>query len=148
MKRNAVLHGVMLGLVGLCAGMPVTTAALGQPTQHCDTGRPCEVVVTVVVCAPGGVMLDHDVTGLVRGKANIPITWKISSNSLANVEFAPKGIEFKGQTSGQFKDVAAGDKQFKWIGVNSLPEREFPYTVRINRNGFECASIDPSVVNE
>jgi len=24
MKRNAVLHGVMLGLVGLCAGMPVT----------------------------------------------------------------------------------------------------------------------------
>ena len=145
MKRNAVLYGVMLGLVGVCAGTP--SAAAGQPTQHCENGRPCEIIVTVVVCAPGGVMFDHEVTGLKRGNANIPITWKLSS-TLPGVEFAPRGVEFKGQTSGQFKDVAAGDKQFKWIGVNSLPDKEFPYTVRINRNGFDCASVDPSIVNE
>jgi len=147
MKRNAVLDGVMLGLVGVCLGMPATTAQAGQPTQHCETGKPCEITVTVIVCAPGGVTLDHDVTGLVRGNGNIPITWKISS-TLPGVEFADRGIEFKGSTSGQFKDVAAGKTQFKWIGVNNLPGREFPYTVRINRNGFDCTSIDPSVVNE
>ena len=147
MKRNAVLYGVMLGLVGVCAGMPATTAWAAPPTLHCETGKPCEITVTVVVCAPGGVSVDHDVVGLKRGNGNIPITWKISS-TLPGVEFADKGIEFKGQTSGQFKDVAVGKTQFKWIGVNSLPEREFPYIVRINRNGFDCTSLDPSVVNE
>jgi len=149
MKRNAVLYGVMLGFVGVCAAIPATTAQAAQPTQHCETtGKPCEITVIVTVCAAGGAMLDHEVTGLVRGQRNIPITWNISS-TLPGVEFADRGIEFKGQTSGQFiKQVAAGKTQFKWIGVNSLPDREFLYMVRINRNGFECTSIDPSIVNE
>ena len=76
MKRNAFLYGVMLGSVGLCAGIPATTAWAAQPTQHCETtGKPCEIIVTVTVCAQGGAMLDHDVTGLVKGQRNIPITW-------------------------------------------------------------------------
>jgi hypothetical protein len=147
MKGNAILRGAMLGLVAACMGIPAATARAAEPTLDCMTGKPCEVVVTVIVCAPGGVSVDHEAIRLKRGNGNIPITWKLQS-TLPGVEFAPRGIEFKRATGGQFKDVAAGEKQFKWVGVNSVPEREFPYTVNINRNGFECSSLDPSVVNE
>ena len=147
MKRTAILYGVMLGLAAVCAGIPATARA-AAPTKTCETGKPCEVIVTVVVCAPGGVTLDHDVIGLKRGNGNIPITWKISGDSLAQAVFAPRGIEFKTPIGDQFKDVAAGEKQFKWVGVNSAPNKEFRYLVKIQRNGFDCTSLDPSVVNE
>lgn len=85
-----------------------------------------------------------------RGASGKWIVWQIDQNP-GGFRFTPKGITFKSDPSGNFKNdkVINAGLGFRWKNSNGAHDTgEYPYTVKVeNKAGTIRCEQDPKIVN-